>query len=615
MTNCDRASSPPGLPKGSSPGHPTRIQYVSSAPGQMRSLFAGALLPCLWWLAIVAAGCDSAATNAKSNSGKATTPSPAPAADSVNECEGTLASIDEIFNLSRLERTTSISDGVLRLNDWQRTCAPAEDGAGPLPAEIRKLLSEPQIRGLDIRGLGEKRFTLRDGEHLRDCLLERTISRYAPGTGKSELERATHLFDHLVRAIGLVPAPPHDLPLTPYEVYLFGKGTAEDRAWIFVNVLRQLRIDAVLLFPTASGPASTQASAGPKFLVGVLLENQVFLFDPQSGVAIPAISADATGGLPRVATLAEAVAEPAVLKQLDAGPDRPYPISVEALRHPAVALVGDAGFWSARMQGLQTQFVGVRALVIADPLQDAGNASAGLYSRVVKAGGDSWTAADVRVWDHPETRLAAHVELTRFQQDSLIGMMRPFGAYKILASIDQRTGQPVFVGKEETEDPTGDKDLHPGVRMNKRTTAGEQMRARQLQMEGDFTQAIQIYTNVRSKSKDVLKARPDPLNRVMHAKAIDDAVFWTGLCQFEQGEFKSAVNTFQRYRKQPDEDSKWVRESRYLLARSLASAGDHTAAIAELEPVAPDDLEYLGYRWMIRRWQSASKSAVKTSAK
>jgi len=288
--------------------------------------------------------------------------------------------------------------------------------------------------------------------------------------------------------------------------------------------------------------------------------------------------------------------------------------------------VGDAGFWSVRMQGLQTQFVGDRAMVIADPLQDSENAAAGLYSRVVKAGGDSWSAADVRVWDHPETRLAAHFELTRFQQDSMIGMMRPFEAYKILASIDQRTGLPVFVEKEEFEDPSvrrerqltpnqGDRLLHPGVHINKRVTAGEQMRARQLQMEGDFIQAIQIYTNVRSKSKDVLKARPDPLNRVVHAKAIDDAVFWTGLCQFEQGEFKSAVNTFQRYRKQPDEDSKWVRESRYLLALSLAAAGDPAAAIAELEPVAPDDLEYLGYRWLIRRWQSESESAAKTSAK
>ena len=494
---------------------------------------------------------------------------------------------------------------MLRLNDWQRSCAPADAvAAAALPAEIQKLLSEPHMRAL-----GEKRFTLRDGEHLRDCLLDRTISRYAPGTGNSELEKVTRLFAHVIRAIGLVPAPLQDLPLTPYEVYLFGKGTAEDRAWVFVNVLRQLRIDAILLYPNAGELKAALTAADPKFLVGVLLENQVFLFDPQSGIAIPALAGDPastqtkTVSEIRPATLAAAAADPAILKQLDAGPARSYPISAESLRHPGVAIVGDTGFWSERMQVLQTQFVGDRAMVIADPLADAGSA-AGVWSRVVKAGGEAWNAADVRVWEHPESRLAAHVELTAYQQDSLIGLMRPFSAYKNV-DVDSR-GQLVLVEKVGTADPAGDKKLHPDVHLNVWTTTGEQMRARVTQMEGDFAQAIKIYLNVRSKCKDVLKARPDTINRVMHVKAIDDAVFWTGVCQFEQGEFKAAVNTFLRYRKQPAAE-KWARESRYLLAVSQAAAGDPAAAITILEPVAPDDPEYLGYRWLIRQWEAVAK--------
>jgi hypothetical protein len=548
------------------------------------------------------AGCDSGAANVKST-GKSTTGAAATAtANTVNECEGTLASIDEIFKLSRLERTTSISDGVLRLNDWQRTCAPADDGAAaPLPAEIQKLLSELQIQRLQ-----EGRFTLRDGEHLRDCLLEMTISRYAPGSARSELVRVTQLFEHIVRSIGIAPAPPQDLPLTPYEVYLFGKGTAEDRAWLFANVLRQLRIDAVLLVPSATGGKPAFAARDPKFLIGVLLENKVFLFDPQSGLPIPAL----VGGLPgaghQVATLEEATTDPAVLKQLDAGPDRPYPVSADALRHPGVAIIADSSFWSPRMQTLQTEFVGDRAMVIADPLQDAASHSPGLWSRVVKAGGQHWNAGDVHVWDHPETRLATHVELTKDQQDSMIGLMRPFGAYKNV-EIDDRTGQLKLVERVEVEDPAANKDLKSlnlPVHMNVWTTTGEQMRARITQMEGDFAQAIKIYLNVRSKSKDVLRARPSPYDRVMHAKAIDDAMFWTGVCQFEQGEFKAAVNSFQRYRKQSDAE-KWDRESRYLLAVSQAAAGEPAAAIAELDKVAPDDLEYLGYRRLIRQWQAA----------
>ncbi len=556
-------------------------------------------------LSLLAAGCESASTSAKPNPGKTTAAASPTAASSANECEGTLASIDEIFNLSRLERTTSISDGVLRLNDWQRSCAPSNAGVAPLPDEIRNLLSEAQIRSLE-----EKRFTLRDGEHLRDCLVERTISRHALGEGKSELERATHLFGHLVRAIGVASSPPQDFPLTSYEVYLFGQGTVEDRTWLFVNVLRQLRIDAVLLYPNTGDAGTAAAVADSKYLIGVLLENQVYLFDPQAGLPIPAPAGDGAAAKARVATLAQAVADPAVLKQLDDGSDRRYPITAIGLRHPRVTIAGDADFWSARMQALQTQFVGDRAMVIADPLQDSGNSAPGLWNRLVKAGGEHWQPADVRVWDHADNRLAAHVDLTRLQQDTLIGLMRPFGAYK---TIDWRSGQPKLVDREEFEDPAarrekqlgrnaGEKLLHPGVHMNVRVTAGEQMRARQMQMEGDYAQAVQIYTNVRSKSKDVLRVSPAPGDRIMHVRAIDDAVFWTGLCQFEQHEYKSAVNTFQRYRKQPDSE-KWARETRYLLALSLAETGDTAAAIAELEPVPPDDLEYLGYRWLIRRWR------------
>src|SRR5205823_5512502 len=142
------------------------------------------------------------------------------------------------------------------------------------------------------------------------------------------------------------------------------------------------------------------------------------------------------------------------------------------LRHPGIAIVGDAGFWSERIQGLQTQFVGDRALVIADPLQDSGSAVAGLWSRLVKAGGENWAAADLRVWPHAETRMAGHVELTKLQQDSLTGLMRPFGAYRVLG-VD-RLGQPALVDNEKVEDRAGDKNLHPGVHINKRVTAGEQ---------------------------------------------------------------------------------------------------------------------------------------------
>src|SRR5205809_1146779 len=78
------------------------------------------------------AGCNSRTPPpTKTTAGKTTPVAPTSTAVVESACEGTLSSIDDIFKLSRLGRTTSIADGVLRLNDWQRSCMPSEADAQP----------------------------------------------------------------------------------------------------------------------------------------------------------------------------------------------------------------------------------------------------------------------------------------------------------------------------------------------------------------------------------------------------------------------------------------------------------------------------------------------------
>jgi hypothetical protein len=565
----------------------SRCRGHSPPYGQWHLLAAGLLL--------AAAGCwgdskppaKSTASSAAGNKKEAD-----------QQCEAVLVSIEDIFQIQRLGRTTSVSDGVSRLNDWQSACAPATAGAGrELPAEVKRLFADDQLAAL-----AATLFLRRDGEHFRNCILERAISGYVLGAPQTELEKVTNLFGHIIRAVGLVPRPLHDLPLTPYDIYLLGKGTAEDRAWIFVNVLRQLKIDAILLFPASAGDDAAPAASGGPFLVGVLLDGKVYLFDPRYGLPIQALEAGAAApAASGVATLAEAASDPAVLKQLDAGSDRPYPIRAADLSHPVVAIVGDSSLWSARMESLQTQFVGNRALVISDPLADAPGKDDGAWTRVVKAGGDRWGGSQLRLWEYPEVQLTAHLKMTKHQQESLEGLMKPFEAFMNVVP-DPRNGQLRLVEREAHEDPAKGK-FDAGVRINIRTTKGEQMRVRLDQLAGDFTQAVKGYVNVRLRCKDVLGVRPGPAETSIHTRAIDDATFWTALCQFEQGEFEAAANTLDIYRKRADPGN-WMRESRYLLALSRAASGDRAAAIRELEAVEPDDPEYAGYRVLIRRWQN-----------
>jgi hypothetical protein len=554
-------------------------------------------------LLLVTAGCWSQSTKPVASSGPAK--SGAAAATAGAQCESVLSSIEDIFRLSSLGRTTAVSDGVARLNDWSRSCGPAADVMTlKLPDDVRRLISDEEIAAMK-----EPRFLPRDGEHLRDSMLERAVSTYAFGNGQTELERVVNIFGHIVRAVGLVRQPLQDLPLSSYEVYLFGKGTAEDRAWIFVNVLRQLKLDGVLLFPQPSETGQRSDLAAGPFLVGALLDGRTYLFDPMAGVAIP-WPATETGdsSASRVATLADAVSDPAVLKQLDAGAEKPYPIRAADLARPRVAIVGDTSLWSPRMQALQSEFVGNRAMIISDPLADSAEAGAGLWSRVLDAGKERWNAADMFLWDYPERRLKARVRMSDDQQGALTGLLKPFDAY-MNVRFDSQAGRFVLETKELRFDKSAT-EFDPGVHINVRTTVGEQMRARLAHLEGDFATAVKGYMDVRGRSNEVLKTGPILPIQSMHTQAIDDASYWAGLCKFEQGEFRAAIDNLNKYRKRPDPE-KWDRESRYILALSLAASGNREAAIRELEGVEPDDPEYFGYRCLIGQWREAPTTAGK----
>ena len=86
-----------------------------------------------------------------------------------------------------------------------------------------------------------------DATHIRDCMLLHRMSDYLGPRGKTELERVTAVFDFVVRNISLRGPGEGDLPLNPYHLLLLGKGSAEDRAWVCSALLRQLRIDTVIV--------------------------------------------------------------------------------------------------------------------------------------------------------------------------------------------------------------------------------------------------------------------------------------------------------------------------------------------------------------------------------
>ena len=89
-------------------------------------------------------------------------------------------------------------------------------------------------------------FSQRDVAHIRTSLLMKAIVDDVTKGLDNDVDRAGVLFDFVTRNVQLV-ADENALPLTPYEMLIFGEGTAADRAWIFAGLLRQLKLDAVIV--------------------------------------------------------------------------------------------------------------------------------------------------------------------------------------------------------------------------------------------------------------------------------------------------------------------------------------------------------------------------------
>ena len=131
-----------------------------------------------------------------------------------------------------------------QLNQWVRSQPPPADWKlDPMTAALPKPLRElPQVKNL-----GKMEFSPFDGFALQEAAWLRDVSLSARGDVVDDLDRARNLFDWTVRNIQLEPDRPDRIPQLPRETLLFGRGTASERAWVFILLLRQLDIDAAVL--------------------------------------------------------------------------------------------------------------------------------------------------------------------------------------------------------------------------------------------------------------------------------------------------------------------------------------------------------------------------------
>lgn len=550
------------------------------------------------WLLGVSAGVACLLVVSLYLAGCSETPAPVSPAGVNNQtnkdehCDDLIGSAFSMLQPDRLGITAEPTEVVNLFNEWLTSCGssqqPVADGAAePL---LKKLLSADAYQRAML-----SRFVERDAEHVRNCLLDKLTLEFAMKSGQSELRRVVDLFHYVVRNVQLVEPSTDAIPFTPFEIMLFGKGTAEDRAWIFANLLRQLRIDSVIVRPSQKQAAVDERKRDRGWLVGVLLDGRVFLFDTRLGWPIPSAQDDETTTTVMLpATLSEVLEHDGLLRRLDLGADRAYPLRKADLKNVGVELIGHSELWAERIKQVQMPLSGKRSVIVSDPLED-GESKKGLLARVAECGQDKWQADDIAVWSYPERQLAGFDNLDDSQSARLRVRKRAFAA-------------PITISFDPAQSRV--------VKSAKRTL----LKTRIAQLLGKHDEAILSYMTIRLggnmppfltvtiAGRKIAVPVPPEIIRT-HAEAAENASFWIGLCKFEQGKVEKAAEhffgCFERYLEGP-----WAEPCRTLRASSRAANGDYGIAIELLEEGSPDDPQRDGHDLLVRRWKKILVSAA-----
>lgn len=462
-----------------------------------------------------------------------------------------------------------------------------------LTAAVLDLATRLEVLGTQLAyfaNVAELRFPRLDIAALEEAVVSRDLSRWARGEEADDVSRAKRLFDWVVRNIQLEAdrvqrdgkTAIHVMQM-PWETMFFGRGTATERAWVFILLARQQGLEtAVLALPESSTPDGAKLRP---WAVGVLSEGNVYVFDPTLGFPLPApdgVRLDEQGQLDvRPATLAQLAADDRLFRQLDLGPDRPYPWKAADLKK-VVALVDGTPWWlSQRMRAVESRLGGDNRMVLS--ISPSASAS-------------RWKAcpgvSDVRLWtigyQTAFQRILLGPEFANWQ----MAMMAPFTVRTAAGggtstSTAEAQQAPMFwetspeAAARQTRSRQGISDERPEA-----IPAAPLRMGRLLHLRGKFVgqpSATRCYQLARLSDRQLTELNsPETAQQVEVLRmAKQFATYWLGVLAYEQRNYPSArdyllARTLEAYPRGP-----WTAGAKYNLGRVYEAEKQYAKAIQQ----------------------------------
>ncbi|WP_145416989.1 hypothetical protein [Planctomycetes bacterium K23_9] len=507
--------------------------------------------------------------------------------------------LQELFlllsQLVELNRERADRQIIYHLNQWRQSRKGNADLGQPttLLKNIRNVLPDDAVTARVMKN----QFVAEDVNHLRDCYLFRAINRWIDSprnddplladwlkekesqlSGKQfdQLRSACRLFDWTVRNVAFEtgnppgtrpPSPPMPYGMevdgagyrqTDYQSVWRGTGDSLQRAGVFAQLCRQNSIPAAIL-----ATQSTAAAELTPWCVGVLIDGEVYLFEPELGTYIP--GPDQIG----IATLKQARKDALITRRLSvAGFDEfQYPFSKEDVQQCTALLNLLPETISPRMKLLQNGLTGDRRMQVfanADAEAELWDAATGI--------------SGVRIWDMP---LKAEIYALAMARQVELDPMFAFwylSRWSILDGGDESSRQ-LSLGRW--------RHLHGQFSDDKEeNTDGARTLYMQLRAPEFEIQDMAIDPELQKKyfrrelglTREQYQQQLSTI-QVMMRLGKRTASYWLSLVQFDDGRIETAANWLRKRVLVASQQSHWEPAARYNLARANELMGDSEKAI------------------------------------
>jgi tetratricopeptide (TPR) repeat protein len=336
----------------------------------------------------------------------------------------------------------------------------------------------------------------------------------------------------------------------PWHVLMYGHGDAYQRSRVFMLLLRQLQIDAVML------GIDTKVGRAQPWLPAVLIDNQLYLFDPTLGLPIPGPQEKG------IATLSQAIEDPTVLQALTLGENYVYWVEQEDL-DKVVALI-DAAPEALSQRMLLTE----KRLSAADQMTLTVSLSE-LTDKVKQCQG----ITDVRLWAVPiEATIYQRTYAAVLQQDAELQRQEFMknGVFQQHSPI-VKGRRNYLLGRFNKEDDEAGAASHFAVA--RVTDASLES------MEDSVTvQRSMGLKRPRGMQEEDWQFRLQQI-KLLQVISKQHASYWMGLSHQQQGNYEAALNWLIKRTLDKSPEGPWVAGARYNIARCYEALGETQKAI------------------------------------